>query len=193
MSIDTAFETYPVLETDRLILREIRLSDTEAFHVYLSDMDVMRQMGNPYLRKTVEEARNHIREMHGWYGGKHGIRWVITLKDGDDSLIGTLGFHGFDRDAKKAEIGYELNKSYWGQGIMSEAVLRILRYGFDVMDLQRIEAGTDGINERSHKLLKRLGFTQEACLRRRVFYFDTFWDEYWFGLLVEEFREKYGK
>lgn len=190
MSIDTGFKTFPILETDRLILRETRLEDAPELFVNYSDMEVMRQMGGG-LHTRLEETVDMIRRYHGWYSHKVLIRWGIELKGGNGKLLGTVGFQEFDYDAKKAELGYELNKKYWGQGIMSEALLRILHYGFDVLDLQRAEAGTDGINERSHKLLKRLGFTQEACLRRRVHYFDTFWDEYWFGMLVEDFRAKY--
>lgn len=193
MTIDIAFESFPILETERLILRESRLSDTPEMFINMSDMDVMRQIGTGYVHQTVEESRRLIRKMHGWYARKEAIRWVITLKSGDDKLLGTLGFHEFGYDAKKIELGYELNKQYWGQGIMSEAVIKILRYGFDVMEAQRIEAATDGINERSHKLLKQLGFTQEACLRRRIYYFDTYWDEYWFGLLVAEFNRIHKK
>jgi [ribosomal protein S5]-alanine N-acetyltransferase len=193
MPIDIAFESFPILETERLILREARLSDTPEMFINMSDMDVMRQIGTGYVHQIEEESRKLLRKVHGWYASKEVIRWVITLKGGDDKLLGTLGFHEFSYGANKFELGYELNKQYWGQGITSEAVLRILRYGFDVMEAQRIEAATDGINERSHNLLKRLGFTQEACLRRRVHYFDTYWDEYWFGLLVEEFNSIHKK
>ena len=192
MPIDIVFKSFPILETDRLILRETRLSDAPELFANYSDMDVMRQMGGE-LHAELEETVDMIRRYHGWYSQKVLVRWGISLKGGDDKLIGTVGVQGLDTEARKAELGYELNKQYWGQGIMSEVVLQVMRYGFDVMELQRIEAGTDGINERSHGLLKKLGFTQEACLRRRVHYFDTDWDEYWFGMLVEEFRERYGK
>lgn len=192
MSIDIAFKSFPTFETERLILRETRLADAPDLFINYSDMDVMRQMGGE-LHTSLEETIDMIRRYHGWYSQKVLIRWGIELKGGDGKLLGTLGLQDFDVDADKAELGYELNKQYWGQGIMSEALLCIIRYGFEVLGLQRIEAGTDGINDRSHKLLKRLGFTQEACLRRRVHYFDTYWDEYWFGMLSEEFFETYGR
>lgn len=190
--MDAVFEAFPEFETDRLILRETKLSDASDLFVNYSDMDVMRQMGGE-LHTTLEQTIDMVRRYHGWYSNKILVRWGIALKDSKDKLIGTLGFQEFDYDAKKVELGYELNKDYWGQGIMSEALLKILHYGFDVLEVQRVEAGTDGVNERSHKMLRRLGFVQEACLRRRVQYFDTFWDEYWFGLLVGEFREKHQK
>jgi len=193
MSFDTAFIAFPQLETERLILRELRLDDAPEMFVNFSDVDVTRQLGDEPIHTSVEETRNLLRQLHGWHAQKVGIRWGITLKEGDDKIIGTLGFHRFDHASQKLEIGYELNKAYWGQGIMSEAVLAIMNYGFNMMKALRIEAGTDGINVRSHKLLKRLGFKQEACLRRRVYYRGTYWDEYWFGMLVEEYRELYEK
>lgn len=192
MPLDLAFKTFPPLETERLILRETRLSDAPELFVNYSDIDVMRQMGGE-LHTTIEETVDMIRRYHGWYSQKVLVRWGISLKDGDDKLLGTVGIQEFDDDANKVELGYELNKDYWGQGIMSEALLKILHYCFDTLEVQRVEAGTDGINERSHKLLNRLGFKQEACIRRRVHYFDTFWDEYWFGLLVEEFNDLHNK
>jgi [ribosomal protein S5]-alanine N-acetyltransferase len=184
---DRTFQHFPILHTERLTLRDLRPTDAEALFGNYSDPRVTRQLGIAPHR-TLEDTHDFLLDMHAWYRNRQVVRWVLTLRNGDDHLIGTLGFHQFDFGARRAEMGYEMNPTYWGNGYMSEAVAAIMDYGFYRMGLQRIEAGTDGINERSQRLLERLGFKQEGCLRRRAYYPHTgeLWDEYWFGMLREE-------
>lgn len=98
----------------------------------------------------------------------------------------TCTFWNFDPDFRYAEIGYELHRSYWRQGIVAEAVSAILTYGFTELGLHRIEAHVDAGNTPSRRLLLKLGFTFEGNLRQRYFFHDHFEDEHCFGLLQDE-------
>ena len=187
MSFDSPFQRFPTLRTKRLTLRQLRPSDADNLFRNYSDPRVTRQLGI-VPHRMLEETHDFLVDVQSWYRNQQVLRWAMALHDDDDNLIGTLGFHQFDFGARKAEMGYELSPDYWGYGYMSEAVIAIMDYGFYTMGLQRIEAGTDGINERSQRLLRRLGFKLEGCLRRRSYYPHTgeLWDEYWFGMLNDE-------
>lgn len=186
MSIETVFTSFPRLETERLILRQIQLSDAEAVFATFSDEAVMEFYGD-MPHRSVEESRELIRRQHAWYARREGIRWGITRR-GEDVVLGSCGFFHFDEEFQRAETGYELNRAHWRQGIMSEALRAIITFGFREIGLGRIEAVVDDTNEPSKALLRSLGFSHEGTLRKRFFFRGRFWDEHYFGLLKEEWQ-----
>ena len=99
-----------------------------------------------------------------------------------------LKFYLFDEGFHRAETGYELNRAFWRQGIMTETMSAIITSAFTELGLHRIEAVTDDINERSKGLLRKLGFTHEGTLRLRFYFRGRFWDEHYFGLLKDEWH-----
>ncbi len=186
MSIDTIFTTFPRLETERLILRQIQLSDAEALFVTFSDEAVMAFYGE-MPHRSVEDSRELIRRQHEWYARREGLRWGITRK-GDDTVIGSCGLFKFDDEFQRAETGYELARAHWRQGIVSEALRAMITFAFQATPLHRIEAVVDDVNEPSKALLRKLGFTHEGTLRQRFFFRGRFCDEHYFGLLKEEWQ-----
>jgi ribosomal-protein-alanine N-acetyltransferase len=186
MSIDTAFTSFPVLTTKRLLLRQIHPNDAEAFFAILSDREVTQFYGHE-PHQSLGETQKLIERIQTDYACREAIRWGITLHD-EDRLIGSCSFHRFDVGFRRVETGYELNRAYWGKGIMSEAMSAILTYGFAEMGLHRVEAIIDIVNERSKGLLLKLGFTYEGNLRQRYYFRDCFEDEYYFGLLRDEWH-----
>lgn len=185
MAIDEAFTRFPVLTTQRLRLRQVEPRDAEDLYAMFSDEETMRFYGEAY--QSLEEALAYIRLRQEDYAQRNAIRWGIMLHD-DDRIIGSCGFHHFDEGYHRAETGYVINRAYWGQGIMSEAMTAILRYGFADMGLHRIEAIIDFANERSKNLLLKLGFQYEGNLRQRYAFRGGFEDEHYFGLLRDEWR-----
>ena len=184
MTIDAMFTQFPQLTTDRLLLRRIQSGDAEALFATFSDEQVMEFYGE-MPHQSVKDSLALIQQQQVWYARREGIRWGITLK-GEGSVIGSCGLHLFDESFHCAQTGYELNQAYWYQGIMAEAMSCILTYAFDELGLHRIEAVVDDLNERSKRLLRKLGFTHEGTLRQRFFFRDRFWDEHYFGLLNTE-------
>jgi ribosomal-protein-alanine N-acetyltransferase len=180
--MEDIFFTFPRLETERLVLRQIRASDADALFAFFSDEEVSSKR-----HRSVEESQAFIHQLQQWYQAHENVEWGITRK-GDDLLIGTCGFYAFDEGFHRAETGYELLKTCWRQGIMSEALSAILTFAFTTMGLHRIEAVVDEGNERSQGLLRKLGFIHEGTLRQRQFFGGRFRDEYHFGLLKDEWR-----
>ena len=190
MTIDEAFTTVPTLTTSRLRLREIRPGDAEAIFATTSDEEAMRFIGRE-THQTIEDTRDYMQLQQLRYAERTVIRWGVTLRnDGHDRVIGSCSLHHFDEGYHRAEIGYELNRAYWGQGIMPEAVSAILTYGFTEMELHRIEAVIEDANTRSKSLLLKLGFQYEGNLRQRFVSRHGFENEYYYGLLHDEWRPK---
>lgn len=186
MNIDAAFTHFPSLTTNRLFLRHILPADAENLYQTFSDEEAMQFYGHEPHR-SVDETREWIEHIQARYSRREIIRWGIARK-GEDRVIGTCGFHHFDQDFHRAETGYNLHRTFWGQGIMTEAMSAILTYGFTEVGLHRVEAIIDMANERSKALLLKLGFRYEGNLRQRFFFRDQFEDEHYFGLLKHEWH-----
>src|ERR1041385_6260909 len=183
--IDVAFIVFPVVTTNRLFLRQIQQTDAKDLFEIFCDAETMKFNGHPQ-QHSLDDTHEWIKEIHTRYTRRESFRWGVTLRE-TDKLIGTCSFHRFDTYYRRVELGYEMNRAYWGKGIMAEAVSALLRYGFNDLQLHRIEAVIDINNERSKALLERLGFTYEGVLRQRYFTKDDiFADEYYFGLLKSE-------
>lgn len=185
MAIDAMFRQFPSLTTDRLLLRQIQLDDVEALFATFSDENVMEFYGH-VPHQSPRDSYELIKQLQKSYEQRKGIRWGITCK-GENRVIGSCGF-SFDEGFHHAETGYELNRSFWRQGIMAEAMAGIITYAFTELGLHRIEAVVDDGNERSKGLLRKLGFTQEGTLRQRFYFRNRFWDEHYFGLLRDEWH-----
>ena len=184
MSMDNSIAGFPRLETKRLVLRELRLTDTEALFEIFSDEAVMRYYDRPALTR-LEEARQIIERNRLRFERGEGIRWGITLK-GEDHVVGSCMF-SWHPHHRYAEIGYELARAYWNQGIITEALRAILSFGFETRNLHRVEAEVLLGNVASMRVLQKLGFQEEGVLRERVFVNDQFYDVKLFGLLKREY------
>jgi RimJ/RimL family protein N-acetyltransferase len=186
MSIDAAFTNFPSLTTSRLFLRQILPSDAESLFAILSDEETMEFYGHE-PHQSLNETKDLIRQIEERYARKEALRWGITLK-GKDRLIGSCSLFHFDEGFDCAETGYDLNRAFWGKGVMTEAMSAILTFGFSELGLHRVEAVIDIANERSKNLLLKLGFTYEGNLRERFPFRGHFLDEHFFGLLKDEWH-----
>lgn len=135
------------------------------------------------IEEAVELYRQFIEP-----GKQLSFRLGVVLKQTGE-LVGTLGFHGLVPRDRRAEIGYDLVSEHWGKGIMTEAVRELVRYGFEEMGLNRIEATVDSENERSIRLLERVCFLKEGCLREKHYYKGRFHDILVYSLLLCDWRK----
>ena len=182
---------FPVIKTGCLICRQITTDDAQILHQYWSDTDVTKYFSlEPF--KTVEETLDMIALLNSMPENNQGIRWAITrAKDG--KVLGTCGFHNQKPEHFRAEIGYELGKAYWGKGIIDEAIAGILDYGFTCKDYNRIEAFVNYGNDKSTRLLERMGFKLDGMLREYEFNRGKFDNQYCYSLLKSEWQSKFCK
>lgn len=172
---------FPIIETNRLILREVKTEDSNDMFLYLSDKEIVKHMGlEPF--QTEEEVLEEIEWYQTIYKDGTGIRWGITRKD-NGRVIGSCGFLNMQPKHCRAEVGYELSKAYWGKGIASEALQAVINYGFQHLQLERIEALIEPANLPSLKLLDKKGFKKEGLLRHYEFTCGKFDDLYMYSIL----------
>lgn len=178
------FDPFPVLETPRLLLRQILTSDAQAMYDWQQDPQVMRFLGRDPDR-TLADATTRIDLITRNLRDEEGIMWGLVRRD-TGTFIGTAGLWRWVKANRYAEIGYQMASAHWGQGLMTEALRPVVRFGFQRMDLHRIEANTDPDNLASSRILQKLGFQQEARLRENWLYNGVFTDSAIYGLLRRE-------
>ncbi|WP_430882987.1 GNAT family N-acetyltransferase [Fusibacter sp. JL216-2] len=179
------FDYFPVIETDRLIMREINLEDLGALYKIFSSETVMKYYGM-FPINELKQAENLILSFRDGFDEEKSIRWGITLKE-SQVFIGTCGFHNMQKRNYRAEIGYELSADHWNRGYITEAIGAMLEFGFGMMGLNRIEALVYPENTASHKALEGLGFKEEGLLREYAYFRERFQDLVMHSLLRNEY------
>lgn len=147
---------FPLLTTERLILRQLSKNHSEEIAQLRSDTEINKYLNrNPC--KTVEDALKFINSIIENTKNHELFYWAITIKD-EKKLIGTICLFNFCNEEKKAEIGYELLTEYQSQGIMQEAAKKVIEYATQTLALKTIDALTHQENQNSIKLLQKLEF-----------------------------------
>lgn len=167
LDLTAAFATFPVLETERLLLRAVTPADAPEMFRLLSDRRVTRYFGQPPMT-ALDQATERVRRMQSSFQERTGVRWVITSRT-DGRFMGACGFWRLLPAHFRAEIGYELAPEWWGHGVMPEAVAAILTFGFTRMGLHSVEAQIHPDNTGSRRVLEKLGFVQEAYFRESYY------------------------
>lgn len=178
------FQPFPVLETDRLILRHIDNSDANDIFAIRSDAQVMRYIPRP-IAKTIEDVYPLIDMIEDFLIKGERINWGVIFKE-TNQLIGMIGYVNIKPEHFRAEVGYALAASFHRKGIMREALIRIIAFGFEEMKLHSIEAIVDADNIASSQLLLNVGFRQEAYFREDFYYNVSFRNSIHYGLLATD-------
>lgn len=178
---------FPTLGTDRLLLREIVMSDASTLLDMHGDAEAMKWFGVDPLTE-LSQAQALVDTFSAWrIQPNPGTRWGIQLK-GHEALIGNCGLFKWNRGWKSCSVGFALARSSWGKGVMHEALQGMLAWGFEQMQLNRVEAAVQPENEACLKLLTRLGFEQEGRLREAGFWLGEHRDLLQLSLLRAEFK-----
>ena len=190
MSAGIDWKELPTLTSERLALRMLRAEDAGMVYGVFRDADVMRYWSSPPM-KDAAEAQELIRQIHDSFDARTLFQWGIAWRPTDE-ILGTCTLFRIDLTHRRCEIGFAIGKQHWGQGIASEAVVRLIRFAFEELDLYRIEADVDPRNERSLRLLERHGFQREGLLRERYRVGGEIQDTVFLGLLRREWKGAQG-
>ncbi len=177
------FTPFPTLETDRLLLRQMTLADAPALYRLRSDKAVMQYINRP-LTQTVEDAEGWIQIIIDALEKNEGITWAICLKERPGEPVGNIGIWRIEKANYRGEVGYMLDPSLQGKGIMYEALQKVVDYGFRQLGLHSLEGRIDPRNHASGALLKKTGFVQEALFRENCFHNNVFSDSAVYSLLT---------
>lgn len=177
------------LPTSRLIIRELNSEDLNFVHLIHSMPEIQEYatLSIPesllesieYLKKYIEDQNNVLRKEYGF---------CVSLTNGE--RIGLVGLSSSLTKFKNAELWFKLHPKHWGKGYITEAVLPILKFGFDELLLHRIEAGVATENIASIKVLEKIGMQREG-LRRKVLPIRGKWvDNFHYAILEDDFSDK---
>ena len=154
--LSRTFTPFPILTTERLILRQLVITDEKEIFILRSDSEINKYLDRQ-ISNTIDDARNFINKVNENINKNDSLYWAITLSD-KNILVGTICVFGFSDENYKCEIGYELLTNFQGQGIMKEAVEKVIDYAFNTIKVKKIEASLHRDNQSSIKLLEKLSF-----------------------------------
>ncbi len=160
------FSRIPPIETERLTLRAMRVSDADDMFAYAHLREVTEYLTwEPHV--DCEETRAYLTEVSRRYRTGDFYDWAIVSR-ADSRMIGTCGFTSFSYPSDVGEVGYVLSPAYRGRGLATEAVRAVMGFGFRELSLHRIEAHFIEGNDASRRLMERVGMTFEGFARESM-------------------------
>lgn len=161
------FQPFPELKTKRLLLRQVLPTDVDAIVKIRGNEEAMRYIPRPRA-KTTEDALAVVKMLTDGINECKSINWAISNIENTAEIYGIMGYVNFYPELSKAEIGYMLHPDYWGKGYVPEGILEVEKYGFEQINLQRIEAKLDPRNENSRKILLRNNYQFDKLVEKEM-------------------------
>ena len=174
------------IETGRLLLRLLDVSDLDDLHAVHGDDEVTRFLPS-ITWKSNDDAVAWLARHNGMHAEGRVRRWVVIDRS-DGRRVGDCMLFNFDAISARAELGFVLGRRDWGRGVMREAAEALIGSSFETLGLRRIEAYADPSNHASDRLLRALGFAHEGLLRERAVVKGVVKDSNVYGLLRREWR-----
>lgn len=181
------FKNLSSLETERLRLRKLMLRDANDIFEYAGNPEVSRFVTWD-VHRAVADSISFIRASLTQYDENNCGPWGIVFKE-NNKLIGTISFMGWNHLQNNAEIGYAMSSDYWNKGIMTEAMKVSLTFGFNKMNLHRIQARCLTDNFASEKVMQKCGMKFEGILREAIIKDGNYHDLKVYSILRNEFKE----
>ena len=185
------FAQLPILRTPRLALRAARMTDARDMYEYSRNPEVARHVLWE-AHTSIHQTRSYIRYLQHLYRSGAPSTFVIEHVQ-QRKVIGTVGLMWVQQENRSAEIGYSLSQDYWNQGLMTEAVNEILRFCFETMRLNRVEAQHEVDNPASGAVMRHVGMHYEGTLHQRVYNKGRYVDVELYAILREEYERTHGK
>lgn len=185
MEIEKIFANLPTLETERLILRKITLEDVADMYLYGSNKEVSKYV-TWETHNTLSDTKEFVEFVLTQYDNKKVSPLGIEYKE-NGKFIGTIDFVSWQVKHNVAEIGYVLSQDYWGNGIITEAANEVIKFGFNNMDLVRIQARCFAENIGSARVMEKTEMSFEGIIRKEMFTKGKHQDIKLYSILKEEF------
>ncbi len=180
------------LEGKKVFLRPIRKTDAERIFELINDRDVTRFLVSVEAPVTIQQENAFVRLAEKDWKKGNGFRFAICERE-SGMLVGCSELAGFSKRDQCAKIGIWLGKKYWGKGFGLDSVFLLFQFGFEEMNLNRIEYGYLTVNTRSMNVAKKMRTKREGIQRHFVFKRGRFFDHAITSLLASEWKQKWGK
>lgn len=172
------------LKTQRFILKGFSPADMNAVFETLPKEEIKKLLGH---RTELEFQTEANKQKNGYAAYNRSFLLFLIADKETNAVVGRCGIHNWNKEHRRAEVGYIVNEEFRDKGIMTEVLAAVLSYGFHNLQLHRIEALVGTENEASLKLMKKFNFVQEGTLRKHYFINDVHVDSIMFSLLQSEF------
>jgi ribosomal-protein-alanine N-acetyltransferase len=180
-----------IIETPRLLLKGFSPADMRSVFEQHSKPEIKKILGHRSEEDYLKEESKH-KNGYSCYN-RSFVLFLLTDKT-SGRIIGRCGIHNWNADHKRAEVGYVMEDAdYKRKGLMTEALEAVIGYGFDKMDLQRLEALVGKENTASLRLMEKFNFIQEGVLRKHYYIAGESQDSVLFSVLHEEYRDRKNK
>lgn len=175
-----------MLEGRLVRLRALERADAERAHRWMNDGQVRQFLHGMRYPVSMEEE---LRWLEGAMSSSFG-RVVLAVETREGAHIGNVELRGVSAEDRRAELGIVIGeKDHWGKGYGTDAVVTLLRFAFEVMNLHRVWLTTGEDNPRAIVCYRRCGFREEGRLRQDRYLGGRYWDTIVMGVLREEFEE----
>jgi ribosomal-protein-alanine N-acetyltransferase len=185
-------QVFPVIETERLLLREFCPTDVPAVFEMYTRADINQWLEHDPMH-SIQQAEQRVRNRMDLFTRGLGYRWAITFNDAPETVVGSCGYFHIRVGTETYEMGYEIHPDHWRKGIMTEALTAMLDYSFRgaaLKPVHRLEALVDPKNVASIRLLEKLGFQKEGLRREFGYWKGQYQDVVLFALLRNEWERK---
>ena len=188
--LEDLFSVFPLIESERLILRQITPKDAADLFACQSDPEVFR-----YSRRSeetsLESATHTLNRLLKWHQERFMLSWAIVLKE-NQRFIGRFQMEEWSDEDHRAAVGYLLGKPYWGNGYATEALRAVIAYLFEQTTVNRIYASTWAENTASARVLEKARMRFEGLSRQKRFAKGAFRDTKNYAILREDFFTEKG-
>nr|WP_035283173.1 MULTISPECIES: GNAT family protein [unclassified Clostridium] len=176
------------IETERLILRRFEYADGESMLKYwISDPKIQSMYSEP-VYSTKEEVKALLDKYKSSYEKDDYYRWAVELKETGE-CIGQIAYFFVDNKNHFAEIEYCIGKNFQKRGLATEATKAVIKYGFDNINLHKVQISHKSINTPSKKVIEKCGFVYEGTLRDFFYDNGTYVDRLYYSILKDEFMK----
>ena len=184
-SLLSLFKKIPTITTERLVLRKMLPKDAEDMYEYAKELAVTQfLLWEPHV--NLKFTQSYLKFIQTQYSSASFFDWALTLPE-SGKMIGTCGFASIDTDNDAGEIGYVINPEYWGRGYATEALARMLSFGFGVLGMHRIYVRIMSGNEASERVARKCGMRHEATFYSSLMVKGEYRTIKYYAILREEF------
>lgn len=177
------------LETKRLILRRFTMADIPAmYRNWACEDEVTKYLTWP-THTNQNVTKSVLTDWIAQYANNDFYNWAIELKELNE-VIGNISVVSYRTETLSANLGYSIGTRWWGQEIMPEAAMALLKFLFEEVGFNRIAADHDSNNPKSGRVMQKIGMTYEGTLRKAGFNNQGVIDDVWYSILKEEWEKK---
>ena len=177
-----------MLKTKRLNIRELTFADINNVHELhsLPETDEFNTLGIP---ENIQSTQELLEEWLTLQKQEPRNSYIFCIdKNEDNSFIGLIAMNLGKVNYQTAEVWFKIHKNFWRKGYTTEALTKLLDFGFNHLKLHRIEAGCAVENIASSKVLEKVGMTREGIKRKKLPIKGDWKDNYFYGILEEDFK-----